>query len=63
MADYQAQLAGFRLNEELKRQFVDFEIGWKVKESPERSYKIITVVNNDINDPILEKEEKNAELA
>ena len=63
MANYQAQLAGFRLNEELKKQFVDFETGWKTKESSERSYKIITVVNNDINDPILEKEEKNAELA
>ena len=58
MANFQVQLASFSLNEELRKQFIDFETCWKIKDSPENPYKIITVINNDINGSKLEKEGK-----
>ena len=64
MNDFLDQFAKFKLNEELKSKFVDFETIWQTKENVENSYRIITVINNDISVSELEsQEENNAELA
>lgn len=48
MGDFQDQFSDFGINEELKNKFINFETIWETKKSSAKSYKIITVVNNDI---------------
>jgi len=50
MPDFQDQLAQFKLNDDLKTQFLDFETYWGTKKPPEKPYSIITIANNDITD-------------
>jgi hypothetical protein len=64
MADFQDRFAEFRLNDELKAQFLDFETIWRARELAIKSYRVITIVNSDTTDSELESQGgDNAELA
>ena len=64
MRDFRGEFAGFKLSEDLKNKFIDFETVWGTKGSIVKPYKVITIINNDITESELEiKERNNAELA
>jgi hypothetical protein len=42
------RLADFKLTDELRTLFHNFETAWGTQEVPLNTYKIITVVNSDI---------------
>jgi hypothetical protein len=45
MINFQEQFDNFKLSEELKIQFFDFESDWGTKQSSIKSYRVITIVN------------------
>ena len=50
MPNFQDLLAKFKLNDDLKTRFLDFETYWGTKKASAKPYSIITIVNNDITD-------------
>jgi len=42
------KFAAFKLTDELRTLFLNFETAWGAKETPVNPYKIITVVNSDV---------------
>lgn len=64
MSNFESQFARFNLNDKLKSKFVDFETIWQTEEVTKKSYKVITVVNNDTVVSIQKlQEDNNAKLA
>ena len=46
--DFHAQYSNFKLNDELKTLYSNFETEWNTKKPPVKSYEVITIINNDI---------------
>jgi hypothetical protein len=64
MIDFQEQFSGFKLDENLRAQFHNFETSWNTKKTPTKPYGIITVINNNTETPKSElKGDDNAQLA
>jgi hypothetical protein len=47
VTNFEAQYSKFRLDDKLTKDFSNFETEWSLKQKTQKSYSIITIMNND----------------
>ena len=61
MADFEAQYSKFRLDDNLTKNFSNFETEWSLENKVKIPYSIVTIMNNDtMRIENLAKEQNNA---
>jgi hypothetical protein len=44
--DYKEQFEEFKLDDQLKEQFVNFETEWGTKTLPKKEYRVVTIIKD-----------------